>query len=115
MQRAFDVASFVDERKVSGYQYLVIGLCALAMIADGFNTQAISYAAPLIAKEWSLTTATLGPIFSSALFGLMLGYLALPPLSDRFGPRRMIIVGTLCEFRRIPAGDSDLMPAGVPI
>jgi MFS transporter, AAHS family, 4-hydroxybenzoate transporter len=89
-----DIAAFIDDRRVSAYQYLVIGLCTLAMIADGFNTQIISYAAPMIAKEWALTPAALGPMFSSALAGLMAGYLLLPPLSDRFGHRRPIIIGT---------------------
>lgn len=95
MEDSVSIAAFIDSRRVSPYQWMVIGLCALAMMADGFDTQAISYAVPMIAKEWSLTTAMLGPIFSSALVGLMIGYLVLPPLSDRFGPRRMIIVGTL--------------------
>lgn len=94
MESSVSIAAFIDGRRVSPYQYMVIGLCALAMMADGFDTQAISYAVPLIAKEWSLTTAMLGPIFSSALVGLMVGYLVLPPLSDRFGPRRLIILGT---------------------
>ena len=95
MADSVDIAAFMDARRVSPYQFLIIGLCALAMIADGFNTQAISYVAPLIAKEWSLTAATLGPIFSSALVGLMVGYLVLPRLSDRYGHRRLIILGTL--------------------
>lgn len=89
-----DIAAFMDGRRMSSYQYMVIALCALTMIADGFNTQAISYAAPLIAREWGLSRATLGPIFSSGLVGLMVGYLILPPLSDRFGHRRLIILGT---------------------
>jgi MFS family permease len=41
--------------------------------------------APLIAKEWGLSREVLGPSFSSALTGLMVGYLVLSPLSDRFG------------------------------
>ncbi len=89
-----DIAAFMDGRRVSPYQQMVITLCTLIMIADGFNAQAISYAAPLIAKEWGLSQATLGPIFSSGLVGLMVGYLILPPLSDRFGHRRLIILGT---------------------
>jgi AAHS family 4-hydroxybenzoate transporter-like MFS transporter len=70
-------------------------LCALFMFCDGFDTQAISYAAPLIAKEWNLSREVLGPIFSSALIGLMIGYLVFSPLSDRFGHRRMIMVSAL--------------------
>jgi hypothetical protein len=37
----------------------------------------------------------LGPIFSFALAGLMVGYLFISPLSDRFGHRRMMIVSTI--------------------
>jgi MFS transporter, AAHS family, 4-hydroxybenzoate transporter len=82
---------FVDERRVSRFQYAVITLCGLVMFLDGFDTQAISYMAPHIAKEWGLPTAVLGPIFSSALVGLMIGYLVLSPLSDRFGHKRVIV------------------------
>jgi AAHS family 4-hydroxybenzoate transporter-like MFS transporter len=64
------------------------------MFLDGFDTQAISYIAPLIAKEWNLSRELLGLIFSSALTGLMAGYLVLSPLSDRFGHRRMLLAST---------------------
>jgi len=86
--------AFVDQRRIGGFQWGVIALCALVMFLDGFNTQAISYMAPAIAKEWHLGRAALGPIFSSALVGLMIGYLALSPLSDRFGHRPTIIAAT---------------------
>lgn len=99
---------FVDDRPVGRFQYGVIGLCGMVMFLDGFDTQAISYAAPHIAKEWGLTSAVLGPVFSSALVGLMVGYLALSPLSDRFGHRRMIIVATaafaVCTLGAVWAG-----------
>jgi AAHS family 4-hydroxybenzoate transporter-like MFS transporter len=49
----------------------------------------------------------MGTIFSSTLIGLMVGYLALSPLSDRFGHRRVIIVSTfffgLCTLLTIMA------------
>ncbi|WP_028935972.1 MFS transporter [Pseudonocardia spinosispora] len=84
----------IDQRPVSRFQYGVITLCALVMFIDGFDTQAISYLAPHIAKEWGLSQAVLGPIFSSALLGLMVGYLVLSPLSDRFGHKRVLVVAT---------------------
>lgn len=86
---------FIDSRPVSRYQYIVIGLCGLVMFIDGFDTQSISYMAPHIAEEWGLSKQVLGPIFSAALAGLMVGYLALSPLSERFGHRRMIIASTV--------------------
>jgi AAHS family 4-hydroxybenzoate transporter-like MFS transporter len=92
---AFDVPTFINSRRVGAVQWGVIVLCALVMFLDGFDTQAISYMAPLIAKEWGLPRELLGPIFSSALTGLMVGYLLLSPLSDRFGHRRLILTSTV--------------------
>ena len=79
---------------VAETKYRIVLLCGLVMFLDGFDTQAISYIAPLIAKEWNLSRELLGLIFSSALTGLMAGYLVLSPLSDRFGHRRMLLAST---------------------
>lgn len=91
----FHVPKYIDELPMRWPQYMIIILCGLVMFLDGFDTQSISYMAPLIAKEWGLQREMLGPIFSSALVGLMIGYLVLAPLSDRFGHRRMILVSTV--------------------
>jgi AAHS family 4-hydroxybenzoate transporter-like MFS transporter len=89
------VPNIINAGRISAFQYLVVLLCGLVMLIDGFDTQAISYMAPLMAKEWSVSRQMLGPIFSSALVGLMVGYLALSPLSDRFGHRRLLIASTI--------------------
>jgi len=93
--RSFHVPSLTDEGPIRPVQYTTALLCALLMFLDGFDTQAISYAAPLITKEWNLSQEVLGPIFSSALIGLMVGYLAFSPLSDRLGHRRLVIASAL--------------------
>jgi AAHS family 4-hydroxybenzoate transporter-like MFS transporter len=89
------VPSIIDDKKVGAFQYLVVSLCGLVMLLDGFDTQAISYIAPLMAAEWNLSGHAVSMIFSSALAGLMAGYLALSPLSDRVGHRRMLVVSTV--------------------
>lgn len=91
---AFDVPSFINSRRIGAVQYAIIALCGLIMFLDGFDTQAISYMAPFIGKEWGLSRDLLGPIFSSALTGLMVGYLIVSPLSDRFGHRKLVIIST---------------------
>ncbi|MGY3288171.1 MFS family permease [Bradyrhizobium sp. LM3.6] len=91
---AFDVPSFINSRTTGITQYGIVLLCGLVMFLDGFDTQAISYMAPSIAKEWGLTKQLLGPIFSSALTGLMVGYLLVSPFSDRFGHRKLVIIST---------------------
>jgi AAHS family 4-hydroxybenzoate transporter-like MFS transporter len=94
-QDTFHVPAFINEKPLGASQYMITLLCGLVMFLDGFDTQSISYMAPQIAKEWGLSRELLGPIFSSALTGLMAGYLLLSPLSDRFGHRRMILVSTV--------------------
>jgi MFS transporter, AAHS family, 4-hydroxybenzoate transporter len=54
-QASFDVPTFINSRRVGAVQWGVIVLCALVMFLDGFDTQAISYMAPLIAKEWGFS------------------------------------------------------------
>ncbi|SDJ67361.1 MFS transporter, AAHS family, 4-hydroxybenzoate transporter [Bradyrhizobium sp. Rc2d] len=90
----FDVPSFINSRRTGVTQYGVVLLCSLVMFLDGFDTQAISYMAPSIAKEWGLNKQLLGPIFSSALTGLMVGYLLVSPFSDRYGHRKLVIIST---------------------
>ena len=92
---AFDVPAFINSRPIGAVQYGIVVLCGLVMFLDGLDTQAISYMAPMISKEWGLSREVLGPIFSSALTGLMFGYLVLSPLSDRFGHRRLILFSTV--------------------
>jgi AAHS family 4-hydroxybenzoate transporter-like MFS transporter len=90
-----DVAEFIDAQPVGEFQIRLLLLCAMVLFFDGFDTQAIGYVAPALAKEWGLTKGALGPVFSAGLFGLMLGALAFGPLADRIGRKKIIIFSTL--------------------
>jgi AAHS family 4-hydroxybenzoate transporter-like MFS transporter len=93
--KTIDIAEFVEREKTGYGQYLVVLLCALLMFLDGFDTQAISYIVPALSKAWHLPREILGSIFSAALVGLMVGYLAIAPLSARFGHKRMMVASTV--------------------
>src|SRR5207244_8902009 len=90
-----DVAEFIDQQPVGGFQIRLLLTCAAVLFLDGFDTQAIGYVAPSIAKEWGMTRGALGPVFSAGLFGLMIGALLFGPLADRIGRKKIIIFSTL--------------------
>jgi AAHS family 4-hydroxybenzoate transporter-like MFS transporter len=92
---AIDVADFIDGQPVGGFQIKLLLTCAAVLVLDGFDTTAIGYVAPALAKEWGLTKSALGPVFSAGLFGLMIGALVLGPLADRIGRKKIIIFSTL--------------------
>src|ERR1700742_341990 len=90
-----DVVEFIDQQPVGGFQIKLLLTCAAVLFLDGFDTQAIGYVAPVVAREWGLTKGALGPVFSAGLFGLMLGALLFGPLADRIGRKKIIVFSTL--------------------
>src|SRR3954466_12209537 len=95
MSAAVNVQQFIDSRPFGGFQLRVVALCALVVLIDGFDTQAIRHAAPAIIKSWHLRRADPAPAFAAGLTGLMIGALAFGPIADRAGRRPVVRFCTL--------------------
>ncbi|MFW1983126.1 MFS transporter [Acinetobacter guillouiae] len=86
---------FIDQQKIGRYQKFILLTCLLLMVMDGYDIQAIAYAAPLIMEHWHIDKTMLGVVFSASLFGLFIGSLFLSSLADRFGRRPILLISTL--------------------
>jgi AAHS family 4-hydroxybenzoate transporter-like MFS transporter len=90
-----DVPRAIDAHPVGRFQIQLLIVCALVLLADGFDTQAISFVVPGLVRDFGVSRAQVGPVLSAGLFGLMLGALFISPLADRVGRRRIIITSTI--------------------
>jgi len=89
------ITRIIDNGQVSFQQILVISLCLLFNMLDGFDITAMAVVAKTVGQELSLSADRLGWIFSFALAGMMIGAMLLAPLSDLIGRRNMIIASLL--------------------
>jgi MFS transporter, AAHS family, 4-hydroxybenzoate transporter len=48
---SIDVAEFIDQQPVGGFQVRLLLTCAAVLFLDGFDTQAIGYVAPALQKN----------------------------------------------------------------
>ncbi|PWK74043.1 MFS transporter [Aminobacter sp. AP02] len=92
-----DIRQLLDERPVSGLQLRVFSLCFLVALLDGFDTQAIAYTGPAIAKAFGMSPGDMTYIFISGTLGMALGAMGLGMIGDRIG-RRIAIVGSIVLF-----------------
>ncbi len=89
------VSRIIDNGQVSFQQVLVIALCLIFNMIDGFDITAMAVVAKTVGVELQLSADKIGWIFSFALSGMMLGAMLLAPLSDIIGRRNMIIISLL--------------------
>ncbi|SFU09745.1 hypothetical protein [Paraburkholderia aspalathi] len=82
--RSINVREFIDERRVSPFQWLVGFLAFLIISLDGWDTVIIGFAVPELIREWGVTKQALAPILSAALFGLALGAFVGGPVAARW-------------------------------
>ena len=89
------VANLIDDRAMGPLQYRAFVLAGLAILMDGYDTQAAAYVAPTISRDWALPTGAFGSVFAAGLIGSALGSLALAPLADRIGRKRVMVASTI--------------------
>src|SRR5882757_6180885 len=94
-----DTYSIAEIVEGSGFRrplLFILALCFLLMACDSYDVAALSFAAPVLIKQWAITPSAMGLVFSVGLFGLLVGSIVFGWVGDRFGRRRAMITGALC-------------------
>jgi AAHS family 4-hydroxybenzoate transporter-like MFS transporter len=90
-----DIADVVETQDRSWFAISIFLLCCLVMLVDGFDNQAINYAAPLIIRDWKIDREVMTPVFTFGILGWMLGATSFSMIGDRIGRRNSIVVAAL--------------------
>lgn len=90
--RAIDVNEAIDNNPVGNFQWMVVGLCALLLIVDGYDVFVAGTVLPTLMAEWQLSKPEAGALQAWALFGMMFGALIFGPLADKIGRKKGIAI-----------------------
>lgn len=75
------------------WQWLVVGLCVLGNVIDGFELTVMGFALPQLPDGFA-TTSQKGWLASAGLIGMAVGAIFMAPFADRVGRRRIIILAS---------------------
>ena len=80
------------KNSMSWLQIGVVALCFLLNFNDGIDVLLVSFTGAEIMKEFGLSNAELGYIFSSGLGGMTAGCFILAPFGDQIGRRKIFLI-----------------------
>ena len=108
--RSVDVNQVVDDAKFTPFHMNVLFWCMLVIICDGYDLVIYGVAMKGLVAQWGLSAKEAGFLGSVALFGMMIGAMALGSLADRYGRKKMIalclvlfsLFTFLCGFAQNP-------------
>ena len=105
-----DVKEWIDNQPITSFQALILGLCFLIVLFDGFDVAVMGFIAPSLMHDWGLSRAAFGPVMSAGMVGLAIGALVAGPYADRFGRKKVLLCAVSvfslmslgCAFARDP-------------
>lgn len=88
----FDVQKHIDEARFGGFHWLILIVCSMLMIFDGYDLFIFGVVLPKVMTEWGLTPVQAGTLGSYSLFGMMFGALLFGMLADKVGRKKGIVL-----------------------
>jgi benzoate transport len=90
-----DPRQALREGNMTSFQVIVVVICVVLNMVDGFDVLAMAFTSPLVAKEWGVDPATLGVLLAAGLVGMGTGAIFISPIADVLGRRTVVILSTV--------------------
>lgn len=90
--RNLDVNEAIDQSPFGSFQWMVVALCGVLLVVDGYDVFVAGTVLPTLMAEWNLTKPQAGALQAWALFGMMFGALILGPMADKIGRKRGVAI-----------------------
>lgn len=87
-----EINPIIDNARFTRFHWMVVALCALLLIFDGYDLFIYGVVLPVLMTEWGLTPVQAGALGSYALFGMMFGAFIFGPMADRIGRKKGIAI-----------------------
>lgn len=87
-----DIREAVRTQPMRASQILIVAICILITMIDGYEIIVMPFVIPTLAKAWSLSPVEVGYLLSASVLGMALGAILVSPLADRIGRRTQILV-----------------------
>jgi AAHS family 4-hydroxybenzoate transporter-like MFS transporter len=87
----FDVGRFIAGQRLGAFQIRVLLLCALIMVADGYDVFVMGFVLPAVSHDFGVSPAAIAPVFVAQAIGLAIGNYLISPIADRVGRRTMLL------------------------
>lgn len=95
MTAKIDLAAVLEHSRIGPLQVRVFALCMCCLVMDGFDVQAMGYAAPSVLKEWDVNSVQMATVFVAANFGVLVGLVGTSLIADLIGRRPVTVTATL--------------------
>lgn len=82
----------ISAAPMSGYQWLVVGLCTFLNCLDGFDVMAVAFTGPSVTAHFDLSASAFGWLVSAGLIGMAVGSMLIAPYADVIGRRPLILI-----------------------
>jgi putative MFS transporter len=94
-RRGAEIAARLERLPASRFNWIVLSVGALAFLVEAIDTSIIAAVLEPIQTSLGLTPAQVGSLSVAAILTTVIGVLLVGPLADKFGRKRMLVVGII--------------------